>query len=600
MYDSNISFFNDVNVPDVIELRNICQSYDGGKTFIIKDLNLLIEDNTSNGKFIVVLGTSGCVDADTEFFSGKKWKRIADWNNDEVLQYRSDGVAELVYPTRYTVLPAEDLNLIQSKYGFDQCFCDEHTVVFIDTRKGKHKNIRTITGKDLVKRQVSTDYGFQGKFITTFRYNGKGIPLSDAEIRVMVAVIADGYFRSSTRHCIIRIKKKRKLERIRTILKDAGIAFEEKKQPKGFLNFVFDAPRQEKYYTDFWYDCSQSQLKIVTQESLLWDGSTTNNRNYVSTAIKQTADFLQFASTACGIRSTINVTDRRNTHRGKYVRKSIEYKVLHSRNAFIGVSGKPSVRVKMYKTIDGKKYCFSVPSGMLVLRRNNKIFITGNCGKSTILRHITGIQKPTSGEVLINGKPRDDKTTIGMVFQQYSSFPWLSVLDNVALGLKFKGVSQKERRARAMEMIKLVGLEGQESKYAKYPTLSGGQLQRVAIARSLVSTPEILQMDEPFGALDVNTRLKMQELLCQIWTKLKATVIFVTHDIPEAVYLGDEIFIMRSSPGMIAEKITVDLPYERNASMKREKRFTDQVYNIEDKLRALQAHVDEEKIQVKS
>jgi NitT/TauT family transport system ATP-binding protein len=184
-----------------------------------------------------------------------------------------------------------------------------------------------------------------------------------------------------------------------------------------------------------------------------------------------------------------------------------------------------------------------------------------------------------------------------MVFQQYSSFPWLSVLDNVSLGLKFKGMEKKERDSRAMEMIKLVGLEGHEKKYAKYPTLSGGQLQRVAIARSLVSTPEILLMDEPFGALDIHTRLKMQELLCDIWSKLKTTVIFVTHDIPEAVYLGDEIFIMRSSPGMIAQKVVVDLPYERHSSMKREKRFTDQVYNIEDLLRGIQSHIDEEKAQ---
>lgn len=222
---------------------------------------------------------------------------------------------------------------------------------------------------------------------------------------------------------------------------------------------------------------------------------------------------------------------------------------------------------------------------------------TSGCGKSTVLRHIAGIQYPTSGEILINGKPRDSKTIVGMVFQQYSSFPWLSVLDNVTLGLKFKGMAQKERDNRAMEMIKTVGLDGHEKKFAQYPTLSGGQLQRVAIARSLVSTPEILLMDEPFGALDLHTRLKMQELICQIWTKLRTTMIFVTHDIPEAVYLGDEIFIMRSNPGMIAEKIIVDLPYERNASMKREKRFTDQVYNIEDKLKDIQTHVDEEKIQ---
>jgi NitT/TauT family transport system ATP-binding protein len=225
---------------------------------------------------------------------------------------------------------------------------------------------------------------------------------------------------------------------------------------------------------------------------------------------------------------------------------------------------------------------------------------TSGCGKSTILRYITGIQKPTSGQVLINGKPRDEKVVIGMVFQQYSSFPWLSVLDNVALGLKYKGMPHKERHDRAMEMVRLVGLEGQEKKFAKYPTLSGGQLQRVAIARSLVSTPEILLMDEPFGALDINTRLKMQELLCQIWSKLKTTVIFVTHDIPEAVYLGNEIFIMRSNPGRIAERIVVDLPYERNYTMKREKCFTDQVYNVEDKLKAIQAHVEDESKQKQS
>ena len=224
---------------------------------------------------------------------------------------------------------------------------------------------------------------------------------------------------------------------------------------------------------------------------------------------------------------------------------------------------------------------------------------TSGCGKSTLLRYITGIQKPTSGEVLINGKPLDNEIVIGMVFQQYSSFPWLNVLDNVALGLKYKGMPKKERHDRAREMIRLVGLEGQEAKFAKYPTLSGGQLQRVAIARSLVSTPEILLMDEPFGALDINTRLKMQELLCEIWSKLKTTVIFVTHDIPEAVFLGDEVFIMRSNPGMIAEKIIVDLPYERNYTMKREKRFTDQVFNIEDKLKGIQSHVDEEKLQKK-
>lgn len=217
------------------------------------------------------------------------------------------------------------------------------------------------------------------------------------------------------------------------------------------------------------------------------------------------------------------------------------------------------------------------------------------CGKSTVLRYISGIQKPSSGEIFINGKPKDEKVKIGMVFQQYSSYPWLSVLDNVAQGLKLKGVPEKERHARAREMIKLMGLEGHEKKYAKPPTLSGGQLQRVAIARSLVSSPEILLMDEPFGALDVNTRLKMQDLLCEIWSKLKTTIIFVTHDISEAVYLGDEIFFMRAAPGQIVDKMTIDLPYERNRLLKREKKFTDQMWTVEDKLGAIEKQMEKEK-----
>jgi NitT/TauT family transport system ATP-binding protein len=213
------------------------------------------------------------------------------------------------------------------------------------------------------------------------------------------------------------------------------------------------------------------------------------------------------------------------------------------------------------------------------------------CGKSTVLRYIAGLQQPTSGEILVYGKLRtslnlkDDH--ISMVFQQYSSLPWFSVLDNVALGLKFAGVGKDEREEKAMEIIKLVGLEGHEKKYALYPILSGGQLQRVAIARSLLSNPKILLMDEPFGSLDTHTRLSMQDLLAQIWDKLKLTVIFVTHDISEAVYLGDEIWIMSSNPGKIVERIQVPLPYYRTLPLKRTQVFVDFVHNIEDKMMKL-------------
>ncbi len=205
-------------------------------------------------------------------------------------------------------------------------------------------------------------------------------------------------------------------------------------------------------------------------------------------------------------------------------------------------------------------------------------------GKSTVLRYIAGLQKPTNGEVLINGKPVDAENRVSMVFQQYSSLPWMTVLDNVALGLRFKGVSQVERNEKAMELIEMVGLEGHEYKYAQYPSLSGGQLQRVAIARSLLANPNILLMDEPFGALDIRTRLQMQELLCDIWRKFHSTIIFVTHDVREAVFLGDDLYILKSAPSYFAEHIHIDLPLNRQRSIKRDPRYESLVREVEDSM----------------
>jgi len=204
------------------------------------------------------------------------------------------------------------------------------------------------------------------------------------------------------------------------------------------------------------------------------------------------------------------------------------------------------------------------------------------CGKSTVLRYIAGLQKPTKGEVLLYNRPRIESDTVGMVFQKYSSMPWMTVLENVALGLQYQGVDKKEREAKARDIIKKVGLEGHENKYAQYPSLSGGQLQRVAIARSLLANPKILLMDEPFGALDVNTRIQMQDMLSGIWREVHPTIIFVTHDIPEAVYLADDIYIMKATPSKIVHHLKVDLPLERHRHIKRDPRFVDMVHHIED------------------
>ena len=203
-------------------------------------------------------------------------------------------------------------------------------------------------------------------------------------------------------------------------------------------------------------------------------------------------------------------------------------------------------------------------------------------GKSTLLRYIAGLQAPTEGQVLIKGQPVSDKQRVSMVFQQYSSMPWMTVLDNVALALEYQGVDKKERYARAMELIELVGLAGHEKKYAQYPALSGGQLQRVAIARSIIANPEIILMDEPFGALDIKTRIQMQELLVDLWHRFNSTIIFVTHDISEAVYLADDIFIMKSPPSLIIEHIDIDLPLRRDVSTKRSPHFTELVHHVED------------------
>lgn len=205
-------------------------------------------------------------------------------------------------------------------------------------------------------------------------------------------------------------------------------------------------------------------------------------------------------------------------------------------------------------------------------------------GKSTVLRYIANLQTPTVGTVMIHGKPVQESKRVSMVFQEYSSLPWMTVLDNVALALRYQGVGKEERNARAMEMIKIVGLEGHEKKFAQYPTLSGGQLQRVAIARSLIANPEIIMMDEPFGALDIKTRMQMQDLLMDLWRKFHFTVVFVTHDITEAVFLGDDIYIMKSQPSRFVSHIHVDLPLDRNLATKRNPHFVELVHHVEDEM----------------
>jgi NitT/TauT family transport system ATP-binding protein len=217
---------------------------------------------------------------------------------------------------------------------------------------------------------------------------------------------------------------------------------------------------------------------------------------------------------------------------------------------------------------------------------NQGQFITimgkSGCGKSTLLRYISGLQVPTSGDVYIYGKKRTDEDRIPMVFQQYTSFEWKTVLQNVALPLILKGIPKSEANDKAMEMIKIVGLAGHEKKWAKYPILSGGQLQRVAIARNLVVNPQILLMDEPFGALDTVTRKQIQVFLRSIFenAKIDPTVIFVTHSESEAVFLSTDIYILDSEPANIRHHFKIDLPQCRDDSVRYSAQFTGYVNKL--------------------
>lgn len=185
------------------------------------------------------------------------------------------------------------------------------------------------------------------------------------------------------------------------------------------------------------------------------------------------------------------------------------------------------------------------------------------CGKSTLIRILAGLESATAGEVLLDGKPVSGPgPDRGMVFQGYTLFPWLTVKKNVMFGLRSQGLGYATAESEAMQWIDLVGLE----KFAdSYPDqLSGGMKQRVAIARALANKPRILLMDEPYGALDAQTRSKMQSYLLEIWHNIDITILFITHDLDEAIYLADRILVLKSHPGEVEEIIEVPVPRPRD------------------------------------
>jgi NitT/TauT family transport system ATP-binding protein len=237
----------------------------------------------------------------------------------------------------------------------------------------------------------------------------------------------------------------------------------------------------------------------------------------------------------------------------------------------------------MFVQIDNLSKQFDTHNGNLTVLKNININIAqgefvcvvgaSGSGKSTLLRQIAGLDLPSSGEIRIGGVPvKGPSPDRGMVFQNYTLYPWMSVQENTEFGLKLQGISKRERRERASYYLDVVGL----SDFARsLPNqLSGGMKQRVAIARALVCEPKILLMDEPFGALDIHTKESMHEFIIDLWQRTKITVLSITHDVEEAVFLSNRIFVLSSRPGTVKKELTIDLA-DRSAGIKRHAIFQD-------------------------
>jgi len=223
----------------------------------------------------------------------------------------------------------------------------------------------------------------------------------------------------------------------------------------------------------------------------------------------------------------------------------------------------------------------------LTIRKNEFVSLLGpsGCGKTTLIRIIAGLLTADRGEVLVNSQtvnsPGRDRC---MVFQQFGLLPWRTVLSNVEFGLEIDGLPREERRALAEKYLELVGLKGFENYYPHQ--ISGGMQQRVGIARALSKQPEILLMDEPFGAVDAQTREQLQEELLKIWAQTETTVVFVTHSIDEAVYLSDRVVVMQARPGRIKEEVKIELPRPRwEGDIKADPRFAQLRARLRDSLR---------------
>lgn len=398
-----------IQLPDSDEINRIIELTEERQGFKLSDeQRKTVEGIVGSGNIIVISGISGCVDSETEYFSGDRWIKISEYKEgDGVLQFNpEDRRAEIVNPLEYHKYPENTMYRMKNFGGtVDQILSLEHNVAYVTSRG----NIRKKQLSDIILQHNNDRLGFKGKFINAFDYSGTGVDMSDEMIRVMVSVFADGsYYYHLGEHaptytkCRFHIKKERKKERLRLLFSNANLEWEEKTSATdGYTDFYIYTPYRAKSFPKEWYNASKKQLEIIFDEIMYWDGNFgQKGRKSFSTTIKDDADFVQFVASSLGYTANISTYDRTGqsylTNGKMYTRKSIEYEVHFSQkkwrlSSIVGNGDGKLVNIEPVENTEGYKYCFTVPSGYLVLRRNGNIFITGNSGKSTSIKTLYSI-----------------------------------------------------------------------------------------------------------------------------------------------------------------------------------------------------------------
>lgn len=350
-----------------------------------------IVDAIDQYDWVGVQAPSGCVDKDTEFLSQSGWKKISEYvEGDLVMQVSQEGLnATLVQPIHYIKEPCDTFYTVKTERGVDQWLSLDHNVAYSVRKKDK---LNKISVEELIKVNDNNVCGFEGTIATTYNYSGKSLGLTEDEIRLHVAIKADGSFSNvNTKLCYFNLKKVRKIERLQRLLQCAGVEYKlSQSEITGYTKISFYAENCTKSYKD-WMFCSKTDAEVIFDEQKYWDGNfeTRGNRlpNF-NTSSKTDADVMQYIGNICGYRSSVSITDRvgESFKEGTYTRKSVEYRVLFTEQTnirLLGYNGGVKSCFKQEKSVDGLKYCFTVPSGFLLLRRNGQVFVTGNCGKTT-------------------------------------------------------------------------------------------------------------------------------------------------------------------------------------------------------------------------